>query len=191
MKNELLTIFRDKIEHQGIYSDEIHIVDYTERTKSKRAVVAHCVKPVDIDSLKILNPTKIHLTTSIFKPQCFIDADGKELKQCECVIYPTSYVNNYWILFVEIKDCKPKNLSRFSQDVKDKFIANVTIFRDKGIISKNKIVYAIASFPRRNKTDFHSHFIKISEVKKFLDSHNIIIKGTNKITIQDKQIILL
>jgi hypothetical protein len=186
MKNDLIRKFgEDKITHQGYWSDELHIVDYTERTKSKRAVEVHCIKPTDIDSLKIANSTKLHITTSIFKPQWFIGDDGKEPKQCECVLYPTTYTKNTWILFLEIKDCKPKNVSKFYQEIKDKVLVHVNLFRDQGIIEPNKVVYAVASFPRRNKTSFHDLFITPPEVKNFRDKHKIIIKGTNEITIKN------
>lgn len=191
MKNSLSATFNEgKIVHQGLYSDEIHVVDYTNRTQSKKAVNAHCIKPVDIETLKISNPTKVHVTISIFKPQCFMGDDGKELKQCECVIYPTSYTNDKWLVFIEIKDCKPKNIYNYFKDIKEKFIVNVGLFRDKGIIDREKVVYAIASFPQRNKTSFHSHMIKPPEVKKFLDKYKITIKGTNEIHIKNSKSII-
>jgi hypothetical protein len=132
----------------------------------------------------------LHITASIFKPQCFIGSDGKELKQCECVLYPTKYTKDSWVMFVEIKDCKPKNISKFHQNIKEKVRVNVQVFRDKGIIAQDKVVYAVASFPRRNKTAFHNHFITPPEVKDFRDNHKTIIMGTNKISIvNDKKII--
>jgi hypothetical protein len=188
MKNDIIAKFgEDKIAHQDIYSHEFHIVDYTERTKSRRAVEVHYAKPDDIDSLKVINPIKLHITASIFKPQCFIGDDGKDIKQCECVLYPTIYTKKTWILFVEIKDCKPKNASTYHQDVKDKFIDNVQFFRTNGIIEQNKVVYAVASFPRKGKTNFYHQFIKDSEAQFFRRHHKIKILGTNEITIKNEK----
>ncbi len=97
---------------------------------------------------------------------------------------------NSWLLFVEIKDCKPKNAANYHGEAKEKIIANVQLFRDKKIIDKDKIVYAVVSFPRKARTNFHNHLIKASEWKKFRDDYKIMIKGTNEITIKNERSIL-
>jgi hypothetical protein len=70
---------------------------------------------------------------------------------------------------------------------KDKFIVNINLFRNQGIIEQNKVVYAVASFPRRNKTSFHNQFITPPEVKDFRDNHKTIIMGSNEILIKDEK----
>ncbi|MDR0865543.1 MAG: hypothetical protein LBO74_11510 [Candidatus Symbiothrix sp.] len=191
MKNTLNSTFGiDKFNHIDIESNELHVVDYTERTNSKRAVEVFCIKPSKIDSLKISNPTKFPITTSIFKSQCFMGNDGKELKQCECILYPTTYTKDSLVLFIEIKDCKAKNIATHYDNIKEKFIVNVKLFRDKGVLEDDKIVYAVASFPRSNKTVFHNQFITPPDIKDFRDNHKMIVMGTNNITIKDEKSIL-
>ena len=100
-------------------------------------------------------------------------------------MYLTSNTPESWVVFVEIKDCKPKNISNYHKEIKQKFLVNIALFRDKGIIPQNKVVYAIASFPRRGKTNFHNHFIKATEWKQFREKHKVMIKGTNVITVEN------
>ncbi|MBN2602911.1 MAG: hypothetical protein JXA91_02115 [Candidatus Thermoplasmatota archaeon] len=186
MRNRIVNEFgEDKLEHVITDKPFFYVVDYTERTDSERAVEVLDTFPIDIDPLVVNNPTILDTTTTIFKPQCFMDG-GVELKQCEGVMYLTSNTPESWVVFIEIKDCKPKNASDYHQDIKEKFIVNVNLFRDKGIIPQDKVVYAIASFPRKGKTNFHNHFIKATEWKKFRDNHKIMIKGTNKITLKNE-----
>lgn len=188
MKSKIDTVFDpSKFSHISFSDEELHIVDYTERTNSARSVEVHNVKPLDIDSLIIHNSTKIDISTSIFKPQCFIGADGEELKQCECVMCPTNLTKDTWVLFVEIKDCKAKNVSNYHKEVKEKIIVNVQLFRDKNILEKNKIVYAVVSFPRKGKTNFHNNLIKSPEQKQFRDDYKIMIKGTNEIRVKNEK----
>ena len=163
---------------------EFYLVDYTERTYSVRSVEVLETLPTDIDPLIVHNPKPLNITTSIFKPQCFMDGK-KDLKQCEGVMYLTTNTSESWVVFIEIKDCKPRNASDYHKEIKEKFIVNIGLFRDREIISQNKVVYAIASFPRKDKTNFHNHFIKATEWKQFREKHKIMIKGTNEITVKN------
>jgi hypothetical protein len=191
MKNKIESVFdADKFKYVSFSDRCLYVVDYTERTASVRSVEVHNVKPMDIDALIIHNPTDINISTSIFMPQCFIDENNEEPKQCECVMYPTVLSAGTWIIFVEIKDCKPKNASNYHKEAKEKIIVNVQLFRDKEIIGNDKVVYAVVSFPRKAKANFHNHLIKASEWKKFRDDYKIMIKGTNEITIKNGKSIL-
>ena len=185
MKNRMVAEFgEDKLGHFTTEKEEFYVVDYTEKTDSARSVEVLETLSTDIDPLVVLNPAPFDITTTIFKPQCFMDGD-KEFKQCECVMYLTTNTDTSWVVFIEIKDCKPKNASDYHKEIKEKFIVNIDLFREKGIIPQDKVVYAIASFPRKEKTNFHNHFIKATEWKQFREKHKIMIKGTNKITVKN------
>lgn len=185
MKSSMVAEFDpDKLGHITTQATQFYVVDYTEKTNSERSVEVLEHLPGDIDPLIINNPTPVDITTTVFRPQCFMDGN-KELKQCECVMYLTINTISSWIAFIEIKDCKPKNVSEYYKEIKEKFIENVGLFRDRGIIPNNKVVYAIASFPRKGKTNFHNHFIKATEWKQFRDKYKMMIKGTNKITVKN------
>lgn len=185
MRNKMVAEFgEDKLGHAITQKTEFYVVDYTEKTNSTRSVEVLETLPTDIDPLTVHNPTPLNITTTIFKPQCFMDGE-KELKQCECVMYLTTDTSASWVVFIEIKDCKPSNASKYHKEIKEKIIANVGLFREKGIIPQNKVVYAIASFPRKDKTNFHNHLIKATERKQFRDKYKVMIKGTNEITVKN------
>ena len=189
MRNKLNANFGEvKLVHTIKDKKEFYVVDFTERTKSARSV--EVLETPDIDPLTINNPDKLSITTSIFKPQSLVHENNKVIKQCECVMYLTTNTSSTWVLFIEIKDCKPSNASVYHKDVKEKIITNVGFFREKGIIPSDKKVYAVVSFPRKGKTNFHNHLIKSPEQKHFRDLHKIMIKGTNEITIKNDRTIL-
>lgn len=190
MKNRMIEEFgEDKLEHVATQQAEFYVVDYTERTNSAKSVEVLETRPTDIDPFIVYNPETLDITTTIFKPQCFMDGK-RELKQCEGVMYLSAHTPKSWIVFIEIKDCKPKNVPNYYNEVKEKFIVNINLFREKKIIPNDKIVYAIVSFPRKAKTNFHNHFIKATEWKQFREKHKIMIKGTNKITIKNEETII-
>ena len=190
MKNRMINEFgENKLRHVSTSKEVFYVVDYTERTNSAKSVEVLETLPTEIDPLIVCNPLTLDITTTIFRPQCFMNGK-EELKQCEGVMYLSANTPVSWVVFVEIKDCKPKNVSNYYNEVKEKFIVNINLFRDRKIISSDKVVYAIASFPRKTKTNFHNHFIKATEWKKFREEYKIMIKGTNKMIIKnDKRII--
>lgn len=191
MRSKINQVFNsERFAYSSNNSPKIFVVDYTERTASARSVEVHSTKPNDIDALIIKNPTEINISTSIFMPQCFIDENGKEPKQCECVMNPANSQPDTWILFIEIKDCKPSNASNYHKECKEKILENVQLFRDKNIIPVDKIVYAVVSFPRKEKTNYHNQFIKPPEQKQMRDKYKIMIKGTNEITVKNDRTII-
>lgn len=179
----------DKLGHVTTQKIKFYVVDYTEKTNSARSVEVLNTLPTGIDPLSVHNPTLLNITTTIFKPQCFMDGK-KELKQCEGVMYLTTNTTESWVVFIEIKDCKPSNASKYHKEIKEKIIANVGLFREKRIIPQNKVVYAIASFPRKDKTNFHNHLIKPPEWKQIRDKYKVMIKGTNEIKVKNDVIII-
>ncbi|MDR0798853.1 MAG: hypothetical protein LBN18_03730 [Dysgonamonadaceae bacterium] len=187
MKNEIVQVFGDdKLEHEiGLDFPNIHLVDLTERTKGVQNIQIYTEKPDNIDTLVIENPN-LNISATFFKPQCFINERRKEPDNCEGVFYVTNYTEKNWVLFIEIKDCKSKNISKYFDKAKEQIISAVKIFREKSIISPNKKVYANISFPRRNKKDFYSQLIQGGEKKGFLDKHKIFIRATNQLKIKNE-----
>jgi len=186
MKNRIACVFGDeKLEHwDNITYPHIHVIDLTQRTKNIQGVQIFDIKPQEIDTLLIENPN-LDITATFFKPQCFLNENKKEPDNCEGVFYLTNSTKETWVLFIEIKDCKAKNISKHFNDAKEQVQSVVQIFRDKEIIERNKLVYANISFPRRKKTDFYNQLIKSPEQTKFRKEYKILIKGTNHLKIKN------
>ena len=190
MKDKITTAFGvDKLEHKlNINFPQIHVVDLTERTQSVKGLEIYDTKPNGIDTLLIENPN-LDITATFFKPQCFINERGEEPDNCEGVFYLSKPNEQSWVLFIEIKDCKSKNISKYFEKTKTQVINVVQIFRDKSIISRDKKVYANISFPRRNKKDYYNQLIQSGEKMEFLHNHKIFIRGTNNLKIKNEQTI--
>ena len=186
MKNRIIAALgNEKLEHwDNITHTQIHVIDLTQRTNSAQSIKIYDAQPEGIDTLLIENPN-LDVSATFFKPQCFKDEHGYEPDNCEGVFYLSNSTDKTWVLFLEIKDCKAKNISDYFEKTKKQIIKIVRIFRDKKIIAENKRVYANISFPRRNKTDFFSQLIMDGEPKSFIDNHKIFIRGTNKLKIKN------
>ena len=60
-----------------------------------------------------------------------------------------SFVRNEgcWIMFVEIKDCKPKNIAVYKEKCKSQLVSTIQDFRKHNLISDTNKVHAVISFP--------------------------------------------
>jgi hypothetical protein len=185
MKNKLDAILpAAKIIHSEYSDSKIYVTDYTNRTNSERDIAVFNTNPDNMDVLVLKNDTRLNITASIFGKQCFMDAQNNEIRHCECVLYPTITNSNTWILFVEIKDCKPKNIASYIKSAKEQIIRTVELFRELNLLEKQKKVHAVITFPQK-KTNFYHHIIAPSESQKFLHQHKIIIRATNILSIKN------
>ncbi|WP_446776282.1 hypothetical protein [Macellibacteroides fermentans] len=167
---------------------EIYVADYTDKTGSTRTIEYHETKPADINSLKLINDGALHITAATLNEQSMTDPEtGKELIHCECVLFPKQNDEGTWVLFVEIKDCKQKNMSEYFKKAKEQIIATVADFRDKEVISSGKKAHAVISFPNKTKTNYYSQFITQGDRTSFLHQYKIIIMATNTITIKNNR----
>jgi len=191
MKNKIITAFGDdKLEHrENITYPKIYVMDLTNRTDNKQGMEIYDTPPEGIRTLLIENPN-LDITATFFKPQCFKDEAESETDNCDGVFYLSDSTDDTWVLFLEIKDCKATNISKYFAKAKKQVITTVQTFRDKKIIASNKYVYANISFPRRDKTSFYNQFIKQPEIKEFLFKHKIFILGTNNLKIKNKTTIV-
>lgn len=192
MKNKIQSIYPQSIFCSST-ATKLYIVDFTERTCGDRKVELHEVVPqapgctIDMDCLVLENPLQLSVVCNIFDDNQFKDEDGNDLSHCECVLFSESVQKDVSVAFVEIKDCKSKNISEYKNKVKSQIISTVQIFRDKGIIGR-QLVYGIISFPRRNKVAFNQTiFDDASEYKRLHQRYKVRFFPTNNVLILDEK----
>ncbi|MDR2232119.1 MAG: hypothetical protein LBE56_03230 [Tannerella sp.] len=188
MKNRIIKILdgRYLIQKENLFYPHIYVADLSNITKNQQGINIFDTQPFEVEALHIENPN-LDISATFFLPQCFLDENGKEIESCEGVFYLTDSTDKTWVLFIELKDCKVKNISRHSQKAIEQIKSTVQFFRDKKIIRKNKIVYANIAFPRR-KSDYYSQVIK--QPKAYVDEFKIILKGTNYLKIKNSRTII-
>ena len=192
MKNKIQTIYPQSVFCSST-APKLYIADFTERTDSERKVEFHETVPqvpdgtADMDCLVLENSSQLSLVCNIFDDNQFKDSDGNDLSHCECLLFPESEKEDISVAFVEIKDCKSKNISVYKEKVKAQIISTAQIFRDKGIIEGQR-VYGIISFPRRNKVSFNQTiFDDATEYKKLHQKYKVRFFPTNSVLISDEK----
>lgn len=192
MKSKIQTVYPQSI-FQSTSAETIYVADFTERTNSARKVEIHIAEPCVPDSseamdcLKVNNRDKVELEFCLFDDHQFKDEQGKDISHCECCFFPTESASA--LGFVEIKDCKLKNITVHRNKSKEQILSTVQLFRSSGIIDKQK-VYGIISFPRRKKMLFNDFPYKdIYETTRWVKDYGIHLIASNEIYIKDNRTI--
>lgn len=169
----------------------LYIADFSDRTLKARGIEIHNTVPCcpentakDMDCVIIQNTTPIGIEFNVFDDHQFKDDQGKDISHCECCIFPAENHDKSWVIMLEIKDCKPKNISTYKNEVINQIISTTDIFRGKHIITSHK-VFGLISFPRAKVSFNNTIFGMPPEYKTLKKQYNILFVATNRIEIVD------
>ena len=186
MKNKIQTVYPQSV-FQSTSAETIYVADFTERTNSTRKVEIHVEIPCvpnsseSMDCLKLNNRDKVGLEFCLFDDYQFKDEEGKDISHCECCFFPTE--NALGLGFVEIKDCKAKNVATYKDKMKEQILSTVRLFRSSGIVDKQK-VYGILSFPRKKKMLFNDFpYRDIYETTRWVKDYGIHLVAANEVNV--------
>lgn len=204
MKNRLLKEFRrvkDRHSFVYIYNPHLYVVDWADTNGGDVEISGfqcNAINPVHIE-----NQPNISLFFDGFKKNALPKTRSEYSKQCECVLFPACCDTDEWVLFIETKYAKNLQLAQNPKaDYPHKMIRQikdtVMYFRQKGIISQDKIVSAIISFPNLIEP-FNSWTFPFKNddgveesILDILINDKIIIRATNNARIiDDKKVLLL
>ena len=183
MKSKIQTAYPQSV-FQSTSAETIYVADFTERTNSARKVEIHTAEPCvpdsgeSMDCLKVNNRDKVGLEFCLFDDHQFKDEEGKDISHCECCFFPTE--NASGLGFVEIKDCKAKNVATYKDKMKEQILSTVHLFRSSGIVDEQK-VYGILSFPRKKKMLFNDFpYRDIYETTRWVKDYGIHLVAANE-----------
>ena len=186
MKNKIQTAYSQSV-FQSTSAETIYVADFTERTNSARKVEIHTAEPCvpdsgeSMDCLKVNNRDKVGLEFCLFDDHQFKDEEGKDISHCECCFFPTE--NASGLGFVEIKDCKAKNVATYKDKMKEQILSTVHLFRSSGIVDEQK-VYGILSFPRKKKMLFNDFpYRDIYETTRWVKDYGIHLVAANEVKV--------
>lgn len=189
MKNRILKIYPQS-QFKSSAKEIIHIADFSQRTDQKYGVEVHETKPQVpgkqeyMNCLTLKNTPAMSLDFNVFHDNQFKATDQKDIEHCECCIFPTVNGEKTWITFIEIKDCKIKNISIYKDKVKEQIIATVKQFIQHKIIQKQRI-YGVVSFPRKKVAFDDTIFQDYNEYKRLYKTEKIHFIASNEIEVID------
>lgn len=190
MKTKIQKEYPDSVLGQSS-STTLYVADFTERSGRTRDVEIHEALPStpdgsgDMDCLIVANPDTVVINYNIFGNHQFKSPDGKDMEHGECCLFPENTDGRFWMAFVEIKDCKAKNISNYKKKVKQQIISSANQFKAADIITDSQTLYGIMSFPRRNKVAFNQViFDDYTEYKRLYKKYKIHFFPTNEVVVE-------
>ncbi|WP_080776863.1 hypothetical protein [Chryseobacterium phocaeense] len=167
-----------------INTENIYIIDYKNINNGIVEVLEN--QPGD-SCVHLTNEHRISIYYVAFNENALkVNTPEGQVKQCECILFPTTLNENDWILFVETKYAN-NHTSAFlgiidhpNTSIKQ-IVSTVEYFRNNEIIPKNKKVFAIVSFPKIIEP-FSEAFLTRSELtlEEIAINHKILLRPTNK-----------
>lgn len=167
-----------------INTDNIYVIDYKNINGGEIKVLED--RPQD-DYVHLTNENNVNLYYVAFQENALkVNTPEGQVKQCECLLFPTSLNHDDWVLFIETKYANNLQSAFYGKidhpntSIKQ-IISTVNYLREKEILAKNKKVYAIISFPKLIEP-FSEAFLTRSELtlEEILTNYNILLRATNK-----------
>ncbi|MCK8622360.1 hypothetical protein [Prevotella sp. E13-27] len=172
-------------------SPDIYVADMTNRSQNTRGIeiTDHQQPSPDgngmMDSLVFHNPNILSVDFCIFDDHDFKHPyELRDDKHCEGCMYPTLHDPASWMVFVEIKDCKPQYIKEYKKEAKRQIFNAVKAFCHRKIILKERI-YGIISCPRQHVAFNDSIFTDVYEVTRLKHFTGIRYYATNEALIID------
>lgn len=200
MKNKILSVYPNAV-FVCSSAGHIYIADFSERTKMVRKVEVHEQIPdcplkseQKMDCFVLDNSNMQPIDFHIFSEQQLTDDEGKDIEHCECCFFPAEehLAPPIWVGFLEIKDCKAKNIAQYKDKTKEQIISTVRLFRRKGLLLSSCKVYGLISFPRRKKVAFdQTIFEDITEYKRLYKAEHIHFFATNEVVVNNQSVLSL
>ncbi|MGL4520326.1 MAG: hypothetical protein ACRCUJ_11815 [Phocaeicola sp.] len=129
----------------------------------------------------ITNPNGINFTIDLFEENALPLKKGRQAKQCECLLFPTNYNKDSWVLLVELKYAeKQHTLPLYKQNLKEKAIENVIYFREKEILPTRKRVNVLVAFPNFDVDVYAPYIFDPSEIDDLLTEYNIKLRLSDR-----------
>lgn len=164
-------------------SVNLYIADHTNVSGNKREVECHETKPRAPECFVMVNKSQVKIDFAPFANRVFRDADNNEMEHCECVLFPFHFAKTAWMLFLEIKDCLPRNIGEYDVKSKDQVFNTIRYYRDKTIIEENRVVYGVASFPNCKIIPFPNFTLEHQEIQRIKREKKIIFYATNSVEV--------
>jgi len=167
-------------------TERIYIMDYSNQTGNVRSIEWSNSAPTDIEAFWINNSKPpLDITFCAFKENTIkLAGETKERPHCEGVLFPTENSFKTWIVFLELKYPKRKNLGSELKDARSQLLDTLDLFRGQGLIEEKRLVYLIFSAPKHiNQTPFESWSMQPDELKNIRKTKSAIMRGVNSMEV--------
>lgn len=173
---------------------EIYVADFSERTKMlpvKRSVEITNYNQLAPDGRTLMDSAVIHndggllLEFSLLHDNLYTSTIVPNNLHCEGCFFLKNDGNRKWIVFFELKDCLPRNISKHKRKAKQQIENVAKDFNGHSLITGLKL-FGIISCPRK-KVSFNDTIVgDIFAALAYRRRTGITLYGSNEVFVMDE-----
>ncbi|MCQ2312275.1 MAG: hypothetical protein MJZ84_02340 [Paludibacteraceae bacterium] len=173
---------------------EIYVADFSERTKMsphKRSVEITDYNQMAPDGGTLMDSAAIHndgglsLEFSLLHDTLYTSTITSNNQHCEGCFYLENDANRKWMVFFELKDCLPENISKHKRKAKKQIENVVKDFNGHSLIDGLKL-FGIISCPRK-KVSFNDTILgDMFAARAYKRRTGITLYGTNEVFVMNE-----
>lgn len=118
-------------------------------------------------------------------PAFFTGDDGKKLRSCECMFMSCYAKKRKWVLLLEMKYSKEKNIKENAEDALDELEQTRDRLMEKGVLNNDDFrIYFDISFPEHTSMEpFQSFLFAQPDLLSYKEKQKVNLMGYNSVLI--------
>lgn len=167
------------------------VVDYTndvDKNVAKRGVEITPENPgYEHGAFHLIDGYDVDYYTVNFEhtPAFFTDTDGKKLRNCECMFLSCYAKKKKWVLLLEMKYSKEKNIQDNAIEALDELEKTRDRLMEKGVLNHDEYrFYFDISFPEHTSREpFQSFLFSPNELLDYKEKQKVNLMGYNSVLV--------
>ncbi len=165
------------------------VADYTECSHSRSGVVISGEPFDDIDSFHLMQGRRRvrYVAVNLENHPAFV----RGIENCECFFASATPCERPWLLLLELKYCKPRNIGGYTSKAIHQMASVLRKLIDENIIgAEDYRIYFNYASPSNRRTQPFFHFVQTpASALELLDRYNAYFLGFNRLVIASPQYI--
>lgn len=174
-----------------VFNSDSFVVDYTndnDKSIAKRGVEITLEDPCyEHGSFHLIDDCSIeyHCVNFEHTPAFFTGENGKKLRNCECMFSACYAKKRKWVLLLEMKYSKEKNIKENAEDALDELEKTRDRLMEKGVLNHDEYrIYFDISFPEyTSKEPFQSFLFSPNDLLEYKEKQKVNLLGNNSVLI--------
>lgn len=178
-----------RFSHARLYAGDCYVADYSEATHSRTGVVLAEEPFADIEAFSLHGCRRpvTYIGVNLEQHRAFI----RGIENCECFFASAMPCQRPWLLMLELKYCKPRNLGNNSSKAIRQMASVLRKLEDEGIIDPRRYrIYFNYSSPANTRRQPFTNFVHTqSDALELVREANAYLFGFNELVIASGEFI--
>ena len=176
-----------KFRHARLLRDDCYVADYTEQSHSRRGVSMSGEPFDDIDAFHLRQGRRPveYVAVNLEEHKAWV----RGIANCECFFVSSARVERPWLLFLELKYCKAKNVGGHASKAISQMAAVLRKLADERVLDPDdyRIYFNYSSPANRRRQPFTAFMHTPADALDIVERYNAWFLGFNELVIASPQ----